>query len=372
MSSPFWPGDGGPLYRERLDSFLMWCADQEASRIEIQSEKPVMIRVHGRNRQVTRERSLPGEVEEAITYIFRSATGVTHLRQGQPLDLSHTIWPDRRRRRYSFRLNAIGTQVGPETGISITFRPLIDIPRSLDTQNLEPDLAGALLGERGMYLICGGTGSGKTTLIGGINRQRLEDPEVHCDLVEGSQPLELLYDLVEERNSTVSQAEIPRNLPSFAEFIRAAMRREPSDIVVGECRDPETMEAAIQAAISGHRLTTSLHTFDCASSVRRAASLCPADQRDNLTISLIENLRLIVNQRLLPSRDGRRTPIREFLPVNRKIRETLLDAPRERWRQLAQEAVEAHGQTFQRSIEAALAGGRIAEDVAIAALREEH
>ena len=365
-----WPHDGAALRGEMLDQFLVWCAERDASRIEIQTEMPVMIRVHGRNHQVTTDPSLPGEVEDAIAYVFRSSAGVTHLRQGQPLDLAHTIWPDRRKRRHSFRLNAIGAQVGSETGISITFRPLADVPRPLAGQNVEPVLYEALAGERGMFLICGATGSGKSTLIGGINRARLEDPDLHCDIVEGSEPLELLYDLVERRNSTITQAEIPRNLPTFNAFIRAAMRREPTDIVVGECRDTQTMEAAIQAAISGHRLTTSLHTFDCASSIRRAAALCPPDQRDNLTISLVENLRLIVNQRLLPSVDGRRTPIREILPVNRAIRETLLDAPRDRWPQLTRTAVETQGQTFAQSITLAAKEGRISESVAAAALRE--
>lgn len=367
----FWPEDSAGLRGETLDRFLVWCARQDASRIEIQTEMPVMIRVHGRNRQVTRDPSLPHEVEDAITYVFRSSTGVTHLRQGIPLDLRHTIRSGPMGTRHSFRLNALGTQVGSEAGISITFRPLADIPRPLDEQHVEPALLEALHGERGMYLICGATGSGKTTLIGGVNRARLEDPDLHCDIIEGSEPLELLYDLVPRRHATISQVEIPRDVSTFAGFIRAAMRREPTDIVVGECRDSDTMEAAIQAAISGHRLTSSLHTFDCASTVRRVAALCPPDQRDSLTIALVENLRLLVNQRLLPSTDGKRTAIREFLPVNRAIRDTLLSARREDWPHLTHAAIEAHGQSFERSIRATLAAGRITETVAAAALREE-
>ncbi len=369
--SCFWPEDGTPLRGETLDRFLMWCAEEEASRVEIQTETPVMIRVHGQNRQVTENASLPGEVEDAINYIFRAATAVTKLKQGEPLDLSHTIWPDRQKRRYSFRLNAVGAQVGTETGISITFRPIADIPRALEEQNVEPRLLEALEGERGMYLICGATGSGKTTLIGGINRSRLENPNLHCDLVEGSAPLEILYDLVERRNSTVTQVEIPRDLRTFPDFIRAAVRREPTDIGVTECRDNETMEAAIQAAISGHRLTTSLHTFDCASSIRRVEALCPSDQRDSLTISFVENLKLVVNQRLLRSTDGKRTPIREFLPVSRVVRNRLLDAPRDRWPQITREAVQSDGQTYEKAIEIAHEEGRITAAVAAAALKEE-
>lgn len=371
MNAQYWPEDGVSLRADALDRMLVWCARQDASRIQLQTDRPVVMRVHGRNRTITRDVLLPGVVEDAINYMFRDSTAVTHLRQAMALDLSHTVWADRRARRHSFRVNAVSTLVGPTQAVGITIRPLVDIPRPLSDQNIEPRLLEALEGDNGMYLICGATGSGKTTLLGGINRRRLEDPDCHMDLVEGSAPLELLYDLVPAINSTVMQIEIPRGLPTFADFIRAAMRQEPSDIVVGECRDPETMMAAIQAAISGHRLLSSLHTFDCASTMRRSAALCPADQRDSLTISFVENLRLIVNQRLLPSTDGRRTPVREFLPVSRALRNRLLDAELKRWPELTREAVETSGQTFAQSIDAAFSEGRITEAVAAAARRQE-
>ncbi|MCE2576650.1 ATPase, T2SS/T4P/T4SS family [Komagataeibacter sp. FNDCR2] len=371
MSNPFWPEDGVSLRGEALDRLLMWCSEQDASRIQLQTDKPIVMKVHGLNRTITREALLPGIVEDAINYMFRDSTAVTHLRQSRALDLSHTIWPDRRARRYSFRINAVPTLVGPEQAVGITIRPLVDIPRPLAEQNVEPRVLEALEGDNGMYLVCGATGSGKTTLLGGINRKRLEDPDCHMDLVEGSAPLELLYDLVPAVNSTVMQTEIPRGLPTFAEFIRAAMRQEPTDIVVGEIRDPETVVAAIQAAISGHRLLSSLHTFDCASTVRRIAALCPADQRDSLTISFVENLRVIVNQRLLRSTDGRRTPIREFLPVSRAFRDRLLDADPKHWPELTRKAVETSGQSFEQSIRSAHREGRITEAVAAAAIRQE-
>ncbi|KXV50909.1 twitching motility protein PilT [Gluconobacter albidus] len=370
--SMFWPHDGEALRGNTLDQFLIWCSEAECSRVEIQSDMPVMVRLHGENHQVTRDASLPGEVEDAVNYIFRSATGVTNLKNGDPIDVGHTIWPDRKKRRYPFRLNAVSSQVGADAGISMTFRPLVDIPRPLEDQQVEPQLMDALHGEQGIFLICGATSSGKSTLIGGINRARLEDPDIHCNLLEASAPLEILYDRVLRRNSTVTQLEIPRNLRSFAEFVRASMRREPTDIVVGECRDPETMEASIQAGISGHRLLSSIHTNSCSSTVRRVQALCPADQRDSLTISFVENLRLLVNQRLLKSTDGKRTPVREFLPVTRAIRTRLLDAPRDRWPNITQAAVEEHGQTFAQSIAAAVKQGRITEAVAAAAMKEEN
>ena len=78
------------------------------------------------------------------------------------------------------------------------------------------------------------------------------------------------------------------------------MRREPTDIIVGECRDSETMGAAIQAAISGHVLTTTVHANDVPLTMQRIASLCPADERDNLISAVAQSLRLVINQKLVP------------------------------------------------------------------------
>ena len=114
-------------------------------------------------------------------------------------------------------------------------------------------------------------------------------------------------------SSTINQTEIPRDLPTFAAFVRGAMRREPTDIIVGECRDSETMDAAIQAAISGHVLTTTVHANDVALTMQRIASLCPPAERENLVSAVAQSLRLVINQRLARSTDGRRTALREFL-----------------------------------------------------------
>jgi defect in organelle trafficking protein DotB len=366
-----WPQDGRSLRGGGFDDLLIWCAAEGASRIEIQTEKPVFIRVHGRNRSVTTKPTLASEVEASVNHVYGAAAAVSVITRGEPLDLSHCVWPDRRGPRHTFRLNILGTQVGAERGISMVIRPLVDIPMPLEEQGLERGIQEALEHENGGFLVCGATGSGKTTLVGGIYRWRLEDPDQHIDLMEGSAPIEILYDLVEAKNSTVSQIEIPRHLPSFAAYVRAAMRREPTDIGLTEIRDPETMEAAIQAMISGHRLTSSIHTFNCASTMRRVASLCPADQRDSLTIAFVENLRLIVNQRLLPSTDGRRTPVREFLPITRAFRDKLLDSPRDQWPGLTNEAVKAEGQSYEKAIRQALAERRISEAVASQAMKDE-
>ncbi|MFT8933151.1 MAG: ATPase, T2SS/T4P/T4SS family [Acetobacter syzygii] len=355
-----------------LDTILTSCVEMGASRIHLQTDTSLKVRVHGRNYTVPSMRWNGREVEDALATMYKSATGASRLSQAAAIDTSYIIWPDRRKRRYGFRVNAVATTIGSNDGIGIVLRPLPEKPTPLEEQYVEPRLAEALEGETGGYLICGVTGSGKTTLMGGITRQRLEDPNCHCDIVQGAAPLELFYDLIEQKNASIQQVEIPRQLDTFPDFIRAAMREEPTDIEVGECRDAETMEATIQAIISGHRTTTSVHTNDPPATIRRVVSLCPASDRDSLAIALVDNLKLIVNQRLLRSTDGERTAIRSFLPFNRKIRETLLDAPQARWPNMVRDFVEQHGQTFEQSIKDVHAQGRISDEIAACAMKELH
>jgi defect-in-organelle-trafficking protein DotB len=367
--SSLWPDDQGTLTGEGLDKLLVWASQPGVSRIALQSERPPVIRQHGRNRPVL-ERSLSdSEVGMVLDRLYASAA-VAQVKQGRAIDVAYMIKPNRDL-RLRFRVNGTGVE-GPSTsGINIVMRPISDMPVPLEEQNVEQGILDNYNPDNGMIIVGGKTGSGKTTLIGGMNRARLEDPHGHYDIVEGAAPIELLYDRVERGSSTIAQLEIPRDLPDFQEFIRACMRQEPTDIVVGECRDPNTMEAAVQAAISGHRLTTTIHTFDASSTIRRIVSLCPASQREALLVSTAESLRLIVNQRLLPSIDGRRTPIREFIAFDRTLRMRLLDAPAARWPAMTHAALATHGQSFAQAIAAAHREGRISGVVAAKALKEE-
>jgi len=171
-------------------------------------------------------------------------------------------------------------------------------------------------------------------------------------------------------SSTINQTEIPRDLPSFAAFVRGAMRREPTDIIVGECRDSETMDAAIQAAISGHVLTTTIHANDVALTMQRIASLCPPGERDNLISAVAQSLRLVINQRLARSADGKRTALREYLVFDAPLRGKFLRTDPGEWPALTRRAVEEQGQPYSAAIERALHDGRISEQTAAYELRQ--
>ena len=173
-----------------------------------------------------------------------------------------------------------------------------------------------------------------------------------------------MFDDINGPTATIEQSEIPRHLPSFAAGIRNAMRREPNVIVVGECRDGETMGAATNAALTAHAVYTTIHAGSVAESTQRIVSLCPPEERASLTVAIAQTMRLIVNQRLVHSTDGKRTALREILPFTREVRDLFLDARPDEWHKITRPALARHGQTFADAASRAVAEGRITEEVA--------
>jgi defect in organelle trafficking protein DotB len=351
-----------------LDSLLTWAFNAGASRISFQTGHPVWVRIHGQNRQVTFEPLDEIDFSLIINHLY-GADGMARLQGGSDFDTAYAI-PISRAVRLRFRLNATPTRTSRRDGGNIVLRPIADLPPSLEQQGVERMILDNCRPREGMIIVSGATGSGKSTLIAGLTRAKIEDPEGNYDIVEAAAPVEFLMERVTGPSSTMNQTEIPLDLPSFAAFVRGAMRREPTDIIVGECRDSETMSAAVQAAISGHTLTTTIHANNVPLTMQRIASLCPADERANLISAVAQSLRLIVNQRLARSADGRRTALREILVVDAALRNQLLRTDPDDWPALTQRAVEETGISYRASIERSLAEGRITEQVAAYEFRQ--
>lgn len=369
-----WPWDGERLVAEPrksapgLDCLLSWSYRRGASRIAFQTGHPVWMRVHGRNQRVGEALLEEAEIGQIVNHLY-GADGMARLQGGSDFDVTYEIQVSRTE-RLRFRLNATPTRTSRRDGGNVVLRPIPDLPPSLAEQLVEDGILQAFRPREGMVIVSGATGSGKSTLIGGMTMAKLLDPEGHYNILEGAAPIEFLLDRVKSPSSTINQTEIPRDLQTFEAFIRGCMRREPTDIIVGECRDTITMAAAIQAAISGHALTTTIHANDVALTMQRIASLCPPAERENLISAVAQSLRLVINQRLVPSTDGKRVAIREFLAFDSRLRTTLLETDPAQWPSLTRKAVEEQGQSYRLAIETALALGRISKETAAHELRE--
>jgi defect-in-organelle-trafficking protein DotB len=352
-----------------LDSLLTWAYRVGASSIRFQTGHPVWVGIHGYNHRVTQHGIDEIEFSYIVNHLY-GADGMARLQGGSDFDTAYAIQIDRAT-RLRFRLNGTATRTSRRDGGNVVLRPIADMPPPLEDQKVEPMILGNYRPRQGFVIVSGATGSGKSTLIAGMTVTKLKDPDGHFNIVEGAAPVEFLLERVRGASSTINQSEIPRDLPSFAAFVRGAMRREPTDIIVGECRDSETMSAAIQAAISGHVVTTTIHANDVASTMQRIASLCPGDERDNLVSAVAQSLRLVINQRLTRSIDGKRTALREILVFDRELRSKFLRTDPSEWPALTQQAVRERGQSYEASVRHALEAGRISEETAAYEMREE-
>ena len=221
--------------------------------------------------------------------------------------------------------------------------------------------AKALAPDQGVVYVTGATGSGKSTLLAAIIRHLVEKEEGNCKVLTYEAPIEFVYDDIQMPSSIVSQAEIPRHLASFAAGVRNALRRKPGLILVGEARDAQTISAVIEAALTGHPVYTTLHSNGVAETIRRLVTSFPADERHGRTIDILETIRLAVWQRLVPSTDGMRVALREYLVFDNKIRDMLLDVDPENVTAATRRLVKEYGQPMEVDARQKFEAGIIAE-----------
>jgi defect-in-organelle-trafficking protein DotB len=363
-----WPGETLRIMGAEWDDLLAWATAQGASDIRIQNNQPVWIRIHGREMPVTSRALLDGEVEELVNRLY-GADGQARLRGGEDFDVSYEFRPERRR-LLRFRVNATAVRARGNDGGSVTLRTLPATPPRLADMDVEPEILAHFKIRQGFVIVSGGVENGKSTLLAGMTRDILEDPESDRWIIELAAPIEFVYDSITCISSGISQSEIPRHLPSFAAGARNAMRRNPKMVIIGECRDSETMVPACHLSIAGCGVYTTLHAGSMVETIQRAVSFCPVNERDAVAVQLAQSLRLVVNQRLVPSADGKRTALREYLVFDDDLRKKLLRASPSIWPEIAQEALDRHGQSFRVAAQRALAKGRITEETAYLIKRE--
>jgi twitching motility protein PilT len=173
-----------------------------------------------------------------------------------------------------------------------------------------PAIKAFLEAKNGLFLVCGATGSGKSTTIASLIQERAKRRQEHVITFED--PIEFLFP--QGTPSLVSQREMGTDEHHFGTALRAALRQAPDVILVGEIRDGETAEIALQAAETGHVVVATLHTSSAAQTVQRYLKLIPSDRLENAMLSFADSMRAILCQRLLLDENkGKRFPIHELL-----------------------------------------------------------
>jgi defect-in-organelle-trafficking protein DotB len=363
MSKPdfqyLYPNEPARFEPHQLEGLLIHANRLHASDITLQSGQPVVAEIYGKLYQLTRRKLSNTEVGELLNELY-GPNGTTQLMSGVDVDTHYEIRPTRNE-RFRHRVNGTGCFVNGHDGIQITLRTIPSMPPHIDTLNLPSHIIDAIAPRDGVIYVTGATGSGKSTLLASIIRMIAENPESNRKILTYEAPVEFVFDEVETPSSIVSQSEIPRHLPTFAAGVRNALRRVPRLILVGESRDPETIAAVLEAALTGHPVYTTVHSNGVAETVRRLVGSFPADERTGRAIDIIETLRVIIWQQLAPTVDGKRVPLREYLIFDEMIRDRLINSDLNNITAETRKILNEYGQPMQKDIQDKFDAGIISE-----------
>lgn len=354
-------GEPARFNQDDLNRLLVHAKSVGASDIYFKSSRHVTARVHGRLVRLTTRRLEHNEVVGITCDMYGGANADLQLRMAQPIDQAYSVKVERGM-SLRFRWCATGVLVNGNFGVAIVMRELAGIPPKLNRDDLHPKLIAGLFPRDGLVLVTGETGAGKSTLLASTIREIGEDPEADAHILTFEAPIEYVYDKVETLSCEIDQSAVPDHLGSFAAAIRNALRRDPDVILVGESRDAETIKAAVLAAQTGHVVYTTVHSNNVATTFLRLIQALPVEELHSIMGSIIDSIRVIISQQLLPSTDGKRCAVREFLVFDNAMRRELLSVASRNISMLpvrAAEMVAEHGQTMLQHAQKMADAGRI-------------
>lgn len=328
-----------------IEDFIQWTTSIDTSDVTIQNEEEIFCEIHGRLKRVTKRKLSKSEVMDIIGGIYKSDGAVAKLNGGEDVDLPWTVKVSRDKAlRYRVNMTAIFTN--GHKGYSITIRTIKNRAPLLEDLNLPQEILDNISPKTGLVMIVGATGSGKSTLLASVLDWRMRDPEAHLKILTYEAPIEYVYDDVYKPSTIISQTEIGSHLPTFEAGVRNALRRKPSIILMGEMRDRETIGEGVTASMTGHLVYGTLHANGATDAVRRMVNVFPVEEKNARAQDILSSLRLIVAQMLIPSTDGKRVPIREYLVFTDDIKEMLLEAGVDNLTYMTKKALRENGKSF--------------------------
>jgi defect-in-organelle-trafficking protein DotB len=352
-----WPLEPDRFLEHHIDPFLLWCVKQGASDITFQSNRSAYSEIHGVLYPST-YRALDAADMAAVLVRLYGTEALAILAGGADIDLSYEVMTDRFTRT-RFRVNMTAILADGRDGVQVTMRTLPSAPPTMKQLNIEEEIIANWKPRQGLVLVTGPTGSGKSTLLAAGNRMLIESLHGCGKMLTYEAPIEFTYDTILSKRSLVAQSEIPRHLPSFAAGVRNALRRKPEIILVGEARDRETISAAIEAGQTGHTVYATVHTTGVAATIRRMVSTFEPSERTERAFALMETIRMVVTQTLVPKVGGGRVALREYMPFTEEIRERLLSLTFDQWPLELMQMVPKYGKTMEKAARDAYDAGLI-------------
>ena len=291
-----------------LDKLFHLMAEKQASDIFISAGVPIHIKIQGNTVPVNQQSMDPGMIEK-IAFELMSPDQLKIFEATMEMNLSFGV-----PHVGNFRINIFRQR----SSISIVVRYILGNIPPLETLMLPSVLAELIMEKRGLMLIVGSTGSGKSTTIASMLDHRNSNRSGHILTIED--PIEFLF---KHKKSIVNQRELGMDTLGWEPALKNAMRQAPDCILIGEIRDKETMQAAIAYAQTGHLCLATLHANNSYHALNRIINFFPLESRTSLYLDLSASLKAIISQRLVRKPDGKRTPAAEVLLNTRHIQELI-------------------------------------------------
>ncbi len=341
------------MWQERLNQVLELGFKSGASDIHFKAGGPPAFRVNGRLTYLQTDALAPGDVRQICLHLIADARTKEAIDRLQEFDTSYSLSGVGR-----FRVN-IYRQRGSLSAI------LRIIPREVPTieqLGLPPQAANLAQEERGMVLVTGASGAGKSTTLAALVHQINRTRSAHIVTIED--PIEFLHSNLQ---SSISQREIGVDTANYHVALRAALRQDPDVILVGEIRDSEAVDIALKSSETGHLVYSTIHTTDASKTIGRLISMFTNTDEHSIRLRLAENLKGTLSQRLLPRADGRgRVVACELMMVTKTVQQYIREA--ERTSDLKDVIEKGRGQygmqSFDQHLIELLRGGFITAEVA--------
>jgi twitching motility protein PilT len=343
-----------------LNNLLRSAVELGASDIHLKVGQPPILRRDGDLDPMDR---FPALEEQHIAEILQIVGGrapekLAHFDDAGDLDIAYQDEDLPR-----FRVNAY-RQRG---AISFAFRVIPKTVPNFEQLNLPPGVRKLAEEHRGLVLVTGATGSGKTTTLAAMIDYMNRNRKQHIITIED--PIEILHP---DHNSIVNQREVGLDTESFGQALRRALRQDPDTILIGELRDAETAQTALQAAESGHLVMSTLHTIDAAETVARMVEFFPPEKQEVIRAILAGVLRGVVSQRLLPKLDGGRVAAVEVMVMNARIADLIREGRADEITDAVAEGEFFQMQTFTQALIEHVLAGKVDPEIAANAATNRH
>jgi twitching motility protein PilT len=295
-----------------VNDLLKIAVDSDASDLHLKVGSYPMLRVRGVLVPAVADQRLTHEDMVAMAATVLPTTHRERFKENHEIDLAYSVSGLGR-----FRCNAF-QQRGT---IGMSFRVIPMKAATIGDLALPPVLKTIAAEERGLILVTGTTGSGKSTTLAGMIDEINSTRSAHIITIED--PIEYLH---RDQKSIVNQREVGVDTNSFGHALRGALRQDPDVILVGEMRDFETIETALLAAETGHLVLSTLHTLDATETINRIIAVFPPHYQKQVRTQLASVLRAVISMRLMPRIDGKgRVPAVEVLITTAFIRDCIMD-----------------------------------------------